>query len=115
MTSPTTSTCAAATRSRQAENFTIIERPPRLRPKWPMRPLRCPLRGSNSRLGSALRRSSSDPPLWAADREVLDPRRARKCRIVQVASVEEQRMLEPRAERFKILTAEFLPFRDDYQ
>src|SRR5438034_1509386 len=31
--------------------------PPRLRPMWPMRPLRCPRRGSNSRLGTALRRS----------------------------------------------------------
>src|SRR5512132_2294073 len=42
----------------------LLTVPPRLRPHWPIRPLRCPQRGRNSRLGSALRRSSrlSDPP-----------------------------------------------------
>src|SRR5436309_11769836 len=35
----------------------FIVGPPPLRPQWPMRPLRCPHRGSNSHLGTALRRS----------------------------------------------------------
>src|SRR5439155_21373822 len=42
---------------------TLIE-PPRLRPHWPIGPLRCPQkRGSNSRLGAALRRKCVPPRL----------------------------------------------------
>src|SRR6266513_1124714 len=35
--------------------------PPRLRPQWPMRPLRCPLRGSNSRRGAVTRAAGEGP------------------------------------------------------
>src|SRR5207249_9238078 len=41
--------------------------PPRLRPHWPIRPLRCPHGGSNSRLGTALRRSCEPLVLRIAD------------------------------------------------
>src|SRR5258706_3176287 len=71
------------------ESITLIG-PPRLRPHWPIRPLRCPQRGpsalrggvasrdpaackANSRLGAALQRSSVDIPeddvLRADDRD----------------------------------------------
>src|SRR5512135_1198639 len=43
--------------------------PPRLRPHWLIRPLRCPLRGCNSRLESARRRSWL---LLPADADALD-------------------------------------------
>src|SRR6266508_2474744 len=43
-------------------SFALIGGPPRLRPHWPIRPLRCPQkRGPNSRLGAARRRSSRTP------------------------------------------------------
>src|SRR5205814_7879235 len=82
MTSPTTSTCAAATRSHQAEN---------------------------------LARVVLIPSSGTTDREVLDSRRARERRVVQVAPVEQQWVLEPSTQRFKVLTAEFLPFSHDDQ
>src|SRR5260370_18121546 len=49
---------AASPGTVRAEIGAVIGGPPRLRPHWPIRPLRCPQkRGSNSRLGAARRRS----------------------------------------------------------
>src|SRR5438132_7120673 len=48
--------------------------PPRLRPGWPMRPLRCPPRGSGSRLGTALRRSHGPPRSHQPREEITDQR-----------------------------------------
>src|SRR2546428_5897907 len=60
LTSESTTRPARASVTRSSSMaFTVIVGPPRLRPHWPIRPLRCPQkRGRNSRLGAALRRSS---------------------------------------------------------
>src|SRR4029434_5197587 len=66
--------------------------PPRLRPHWPIRPLRCPPRGRYSRLGTARRRSSG-PPVRRRERlRVFDPQVRRH--HVRAAVLEAQERLD---------------------
>src|SRR5439155_22291389 len=79
---------------RSARRIVFMERPPRLRPHLSIRPLRCPqMRGRNSRLGTARRRSWSGADLVADELAALerDPAYAARSDVRVVRDEEQSR------------------------